>query len=156
MKGFFRSKLFLSLAAMVMALLLTVTISLASPAFAASSEQVVFSGTGSGTFGGTGTQFGFWIWCEATSTNPYQGECNGSMYFYALHITKHVVDGSITELAEGQYQIVVHSTLDNTVSCTLLNTPPPVNGPHNTVTASCTAPQGTGTSTTAVVTVTGP
>ncbi len=42
------------------------------------SEQVVFSTSGgSGTFGGKSTGFGFWIWCEGQSSNPYQGECNG-------------------------------------------------------------------------------
>ena len=48
MKGFFRSKLFLSLAAMVMVLLLAGAISLTSRAHAASasSEQVVSSGAG--------------------------------------------------------------------------------------------------------------
>src|SRR5712692_9503772 len=76
-----------------------------------SSEQVVFSKTGAfGNFGGTNTPFGFWIWCEASSANPYQGQCNGSMYFYALGIPSHVVDGSITELADGIYQINVLSS----------------------------------------------
>src|SRR5215470_1469231 len=51
------------------------------------SEQIVFSGTGSFS---TVTPFGFWIWCEGDSGNPYQGECNGAMYFYGLGITKHV------------------------------------------------------------------
>jgi hypothetical protein len=80
------------------------------------------------------------------------------MYFYAFGIVKHVVDGTITEPADGQYSITVLSTLDNTVNCTLVNGPPipPVSGPHNTVTATCTAPAGSGTSGNAVVAVTGP
>jgi hypothetical protein len=161
MKGLFRSKLFLSLAALVMVLLLTVTISQISRAHAASSshsEQVIFSGTGFGTFGGTATPFGFWIWCEADSGNSYVGQCNGAMYFYALGIVKHVVDGSITELADGVYSINVLSSADTTVNCTLVNGAPPVKGPNNTVTATCTAPAtaGVGTSGSAVVNVTGP
>jgi hypothetical protein len=136
-------------------LLLSVMTVLAAPAFAAS-EQVVFSGTGSGTFGGTATPVGFWIWCQATNPNPpYVGNCNGAMTFNALSTTKHVMEGSITEIAEGQYQIVVLSS-DGTVNCTLVNSPPPVSGPHNTVTISCSAPSGSGTSTSAVVNVTGP
>lgn len=148
----------LVVATLALTLLLTLTVSLASPAFAASSEQVVFSGTGFGSFQNTPTPFGFWIWCEATPTNPYQGQCSGAMYFYALGNIKHVVDGNITELAEGQYSITVLSTLDNTVNCTLVNGPPvpPVSGPHNTVTATCTAPAGMGTSDNAVIAVTGP
>jgi hypothetical protein len=145
-------------APLALMLLLAVTVLPASTAFAASSEQVVFSGTGLGTFNNTPTPFGFWIWCEGSSSNPYQGQCSGSMYFYALGITKHVVDGSITELAEGQYSITVVSARDNTIDCTLVNGPPipPVRGPANTVTATCNPPAGTGTSVNAVVTVTGP
>ena len=138
-------------------LLLSVTTVLTAPAFAAS-EQVVFSGTGSGTFQNTSTPVGFWIWCQATNTNPnapYVGNCNGAMYFYALNTVKHVMEGSINEVGEGQYQIVVLSS-DKTVNCTLENSPPPVSGPHNTVTVSCSAPSGSGTSTSAVVNVTGP
>ncbi len=146
----------LIVATLALTLLLTVTVSLASPAFAASSEQVVFSGTGFGSFQNTPTPFGFWIWCEGDSSNPYHGQCSGAMYFYALGIVKHVVDGNITELPEGNYSITVLSTLDNTVNCTLVNALPIRSGPDNTVTATCTAPAGTGTSFNAVVTVTGP
>jgi hypothetical protein len=71
---------------------------------------------------------------------------------------KGVVDGNITERASGQYSITVLSTLEHTVNYTLVNGPPLplVSGPHNTVTATCTAPAGTGTSNKAVVTVIGP
>jgi hypothetical protein len=123
---------------------------------AKNSEQIVFSGTGS--FPGV-TPFGFWIWCEGDSGNPYQGECNGAMYFYALGITKHVA-GMVTETGEDTYQMNVVSTLDDSVACTLTNSAPIAHGPHNTVTADCTAPMAvvgiTGTSTNAVVNVTGP
>jgi len=125
------------------------------------SEQVVFSTSGgSGTFGGKSTGFGFWIWCESQdSGNPYHGECNGAMYFYALGITKHVA-GMVNEIAEGVYQMSVVSTVDDSVACTLTNSPPVVHGPHNTVTATCTAPSAvdsiTGASTNAVIAVTGP
>jgi hypothetical protein len=118
-----------------------------------SSEQVVFSGTGFGTFGG-GSPVGFWIWCEADSQNPYAGECNGAMYFYALGITKHV-DGEITEPSDGHYVMTVESR-DGSVSCTLANPELAVQGPRNTVNVTCTNPAGAGSSTNAVVNVTGP
>jgi hypothetical protein len=146
-------------ATLALTLLLIVTVSPALRAQATNSEQVVFSGTGMGTFGGKDTAFGFWIWCEADSTNPYKGQCNGAMYFYALGITRHVVDGLITEPVEGQYIISVISTRDSTVSCTLENRPPsipPVRGPHNTVAVECGTPVGNGATDTAVINVTGP
>jgi hypothetical protein len=116
------------------------------------SEQVVFSGTGFGSFG----PVGFWIWCEADSNNPYQGECNGSMYFYALGLTKHVEDVvPISEPEEHMYVMDVASS-DGSIACTLTNEPPIVHGPHNTVDISCTSPSGSGQSTTAVVHATGP
>jgi hypothetical protein len=116
------------------------------------SEQLVFSGT---TNNGL---IGFWIWCEVDSNNPYADECNGSMYFYNLGLTKHVedVEDGITEGADDTYQIMVHSTKDDSVACTLQNTAEPVKGPNNTVTVTCTSPSTSGTSSTAVVTVTGP
>jgi len=114
-----------------------------------SSEQVVFSGvTSSGTIG-------FWIWCEAESENPYAGECNGAMYFYDLGITKHV-EGEVTEPSEGIYRMDVSSTVDSSVQCTLMNQAEAQRGPTNTVSVTCTAPSRSGTSTSAVVNVTGP
>jgi hypothetical protein len=120
------------------------------------SEQVVFSKTGA--FSNTLGPFGLWIWCEADSPNPYQGECNGSMYFYAFGVPKHVIDGSITELAEGQYAIHVVSAADNgaSIDCTLTNRLPRMSGPNNTIDVVCTHPAGTATAEGAVVNVTGP
>jgi hypothetical protein len=121
------------------------------------SEQVVFSGvaTQGSTFANQ-SPAGFWIWCEAESENPYAGECNGSMYFYALKITKHV-EGEVIETAEGIYQMTVSSTQDTSiVNCVLSNTAEAEHGPHNTVQVSCSTPVGSATSTNAVVNVTGP
>ena len=120
------------------------------------SEQVVFSGLVADTTSGP---VGFWIWCEADSDNSYAGECNGAMYFYGLHITKHVIDVDgmpPSEGAEGVYTLSVEST-DKQVSCTLSNTTAPVHGPHNTVMLSCTSPAVLqGSTNSAVVNVTGP
>jgi hypothetical protein len=122
---------------------------------AASSEQVVFSKTGGfGTFNSTPTPFGFWIWCEADSANPYQSVCNGSMYFYALGVPEGVT-GHISELAEGKYQMTVNSA-DNTIACTLINELPVRSGANNTIDVACTSPSGSGTAGGAVVQVTGP
>jgi hypothetical protein len=142
----------LTIGALVLALLFAVTISFAltSRAHAASSEQVVFSGVT------TNNQVGFWIWCEADSSNPYVGECNGSMHFFALHITKHVEDTApIQEPQDGQYLITVGSS-DGSVSCTLENVLPRTSGPTNTVNITCTTPSLSAVSTNAVVNVTGP
>jgi len=115
-------------------------------------EQIVFSGTGSGSFG----PVGFWIWCEDDEAqNPYHGECNGSMYFYALRIVKHVT-GTVVETAEGRYTMTVSSgSAPADVSCALNNTTL-VRGPNNTVQVVCSSPSGSGISTNAVVNATGP
>jgi hypothetical protein len=128
---------------------------MAVPAAAANnSEQVVFSKTGA--FSETLGPFGFWIWCEADSGNPYQGECNGSMYFYAFGTPRHVMDGSISEGPDGIYTIHVVSA-DGFIDCTLTNTAPAVHGPNNTVSVTCSAPVvGSATAAGSVVNVTGP
>ncbi len=146
----------LTIGALVLALLFAVTISFAltSRAHAANnSEQVVFSGLAQSAQ----TPVGFWIWCEADSSNPYFGECNGSMYFYALGIVKHV-DGEVTEGPDGIYHQAVEAR-DGSFSCTLVNaSTPPTHGPTNTVNVNCTVGliSITAQSTTAVVNVTGP
>ncbi len=143
-------------------------LAIASVAAAANnSEQVVFSGTGSGTFSLNGgdptlTPFGFWIWCESDSGNRYVGECHGAMYFYALGVTRSVEDageGAIVENGEGQYSIsVVDKKGQGLIFCTLTNTTDD-HGPTNPITIDCTAPGaiiGTGTAPNSVVNVTGP
>jgi hypothetical protein len=131
-------------------------LAMSQPAMAQSSTQVVFSGTGTGTFNSTSTPFGFWIWCEGTSSNPYAGICNGAMYFYHLGITRPV-SGTVKNNGDSLFTMTVHSPGKTpTVNCTLSNPKAPVSGPHNTVDVNCTAPSGGGTSTSSVVVVTGP
>jgi len=138
---------------MFLAIVAGVCAFVASSASASGPTQIVFSKTGA--FSPSLGPFGFWIWCEGESTNPYHGQCNGAMYFYSLiAATKHVA-GGVTELSEGVYQMTVASTLDDSVSCTLTNAAAPKGGPNNTVNVSCTVPAGSGSSTTAVVNVTG-
>ena len=137
----------------------------ARTARAAASQQVIFSGTGVFTDDSLSkpiTPFGFWIWCEGESANPYEGACNGAMYFYALGITKGVF-GSAT--GSGQVFTLTVRSADNVVKCQLTNHTPVLSGPANMVTANCTAPaqvvdttdsDTAGLSTNAVVKVTGP
>lgn len=121
----------------------------ATAAQAAGSEQVVFSGTGFGSSG----PFGFWVWCEADSSNPYAGFCNGAMYFYALHLTQHV-SGTISEgQTEDMYTMAVQSR-DGSIMCWLTNSVPVMSGPNNTVWATCSNPASAGMSASAVVNVT--
>ncbi len=132
---------------------------------AAASQQVIFSGTGVFTDDAAArpiTPFGFWIWCEGASANPYRGECNGAMYFYAFGITKGVF-GSVSGSGQ-QFTMSVHSS-DGVIACTLKNGPTVVSGPANMVTATCTSPSQvvdttdndtSGLSTNAVVNITGP
>jgi hypothetical protein len=118
---------------------------------ASNSEQVIFSKTGA--FSPSLGPLGFWVWCEADSENPYQGECSGSVYLYAFGTPRHV---EITELAEGIYQMAVTSR-DGFIDCTLTNTAEAVSGPHNTVRVDCTRPTvGTAFADGSVVNVTGP
>ncbi len=132
------------------------------------SKQVIFANTDNPNEGSstTGTfnyasnppkdkNFGFWVWCEGESTNPYQGECNGAMYFYGRAITKGVT-GMVVEQSENIYQMTV-SSKDGKVACTLTNQSPTITqGLTNSVKAVCSAPAGTGTSPNTVVKVTGP
>jgi hypothetical protein len=119
-----------------------------------SSEQIVFSGTGSGTFSYTNSAVGFWIWCQNSNPAgaPYSGACQGAMYFYELGITTHVF-GEVSELSPWNYEMDV--TNGSNVSCALRNTTE-VKGPHNTVTIWCSSPSGSGSSSSAVVNATGP
>jgi hypothetical protein len=121
------------------------------------SEQVVFSGVAAiGSTFPSGSPVGFWIWCEAESDNPYDEECNGSMYFYALGITRHV-EGEITEPSDGIYEMTVSSTRDDAIlHCVLRNGDEAVSGPHNVVDVTCDTPSGHAQSQNAVVVVTGP
>ena len=121
----------------------------------ANSEQMVFSGVAAaGSTFEQRTPAGFWIWCESDSTNPYVGECQGAMYFYALGLTKHV-EGEITEIGSDRYSMDV-SSADGSIVCTLANPAAPKHGPHNEVDVSCSTPAGEATSFNAVVNVTGP
>ncbi len=119
-----------------------------------SGGQLVFSSAGGfGTFAHTPTPFGFWIWCQSqSSTNAYGNDCAGSMYFYALNPSTEQVAGSVTGSGSSGYTLTVSNTTGSfPIACTLTNTPPPTNGPTNTVTLDCSDPGGSGVVTNAVV-----
>jgi hypothetical protein len=125
------------------------------------SEQVIFSGNGTFDEGSAlaGSPFGFWIWCQPEGNGPYVSECKGAIYIYALHLTKHVEDAEepgIIEPSDGIYVMTVASK-DGSISAELTNAEEAVSGPNNTVNVTFTNPGvGSGTSTSAVVNVTGP
>jgi hypothetical protein len=153
--GSFRLKLRVSLAA---------TAALASMALAAggglpaqasnsSSGQLVVSTTGGfGTFSNTPTPFGYWIWCQSTSTNAYGVDCSGSAYFYALSPKTEQVAGTVTGSGSSGYTIDFWNTTGSfAMACELNNVAPPTNGPTNTVYITCSSPSGSGVSTNSIV-----
>ena len=127
------------------------------------SEQIIFSGVGFGNIGGVNTPFGFWLWCQNESSgNGLYGRdlaCAGAVYIYELGLTKGVLgfgdNGGVVENPDDTYTMHVHSA-DFVIDARFTNaSPDPEHGPSNTVTAVFTAPPGGGTSTNAVVHVTG-
>lgn len=114
----------------------------AGPAGAGGSEQVVFSIAPQSV--GTVGPMGFWIWCEAESSNPYVGACNGSIYLYESTPVEHVGPG-IATIAEtspdsGIYTITVKT---NDISCTLTNETPGAHGSHQNIDVVCGSLTGT-------------
>ncbi len=143
---------------MLFAVLAAVTL-VAAPA--ASSQgggatQLVLSGQLTpGVTTGTLGPFGIWVWCEGPdASNPYAGECAGSMYFYDLGLTKFVEDEegtlSLTSTSFSVELVSPDGSIDCTVSGSTAN-----KGPSNTITVSCSAPTGrSGTLSNVVVRIT--
>src|SRR5437899_11259231 len=103
------------------ALAAVITATMITPqTFAANNqEQIIFSGAATGSFG-TPSVAGlayFWIWCKNTAGpngHTYSTDCEGSMSFPALGITKGVNgENGIKEPSEGTYVIYVQSRKDN-------------------------------------------
>ncbi len=118
---------------------------------ARSSEQVVFSIAPA--FSESLGPFGFWIWCEAESTNPYVGECAGTIYFYGTTAVEQVADhASITEGPTGIYTISINTS---DISCTLKNETSSPHGSGQKIDVSCTSPFNGSATVTGVVNVTG-
>jgi hypothetical protein len=117
-------------------------------------QQLIFqdrAGTGSGSFNGQTTPFGFWIWCQPVSSNAYGTECVGSLYFYHLGITTGV-DGQVNYFSQSGNNLaftVTVSAVHNTAvsSCVFSFSGTVGEGASNRVSLICTKPAGTGTDT---------
>jgi hypothetical protein len=116
-------------------------------------QQLIFqdrAGTGSGTFDGKTTPFGFWIWCQPVSSNAYGNDCAGAVYFYHLGITVGV-DGHVASFTQSGSALAFTVTVSSVPNAskisncifTFLGTPS--QGASNTVTLSCNTPSGGGT-----------
>jgi hypothetical protein len=118
--------------------------------------QLVVSGQiPPGATTGTLGPFGIWVWCEdPNASNPYAGECAGSMYFYDLGLTKFVEDEegtlSLTSTSFSVELVSRDGSIDCLVSGTTAN-----KGPSNTISVDCSAPAGrSGTLSNVVVRIT--
>jgi hypothetical protein len=104
-------------------------------------RQVIFSSTNSAGSGGPLTPFGFWIWCFATGSVPYTGECTGFMYFYGTKDSP--VDNSAAP-SIGTTSATIHvQATDGSFQCDLTG---PI-GKGVTVTVTCNSGPRTGTDT---------
>ncbi len=133
-------------------------LALAPGAQASGAQQIVFSAqnppsTGSFTSGSVTTPFGFWIWCEGASTNPYTGRCGGAMYFYGLAIVRGVQDFAAPTFGTSAVTLHVQSG-DGAVHCDLTGPLSPSSGPTNTISVTCMKPSGSGTASNAEVQIT--
>jgi hypothetical protein len=116
------------------------------PAGAQGHEQVVFSGEAEGS----GGEIEFWIWCAVDESGAYD-DCSGAVRFPDMHLARHV-EGEVSEVGDDAYRMDVESTRDDSVVCSLTNSPPITHGHTNTVDVSCSTPSLTATTTEAVVT----
>ncbi len=140
--------------AIILALTVTTPGTAAAPQAA---EQVIFSGSGINNFG---APFQFWIWCAAEGHGPYaeQTLCHGAVAVPVQRVNVGV-HGFVVEEADETYTMYVESNHAGDLSAVLHNVDPePVHGPNNTVEFTVTTPARTffGSSTSAVVNVTGP
>lgn len=142
----------------LLAVLAAVTLAVAPGASSqgGGARQLVVSGQiPPGATTGTLGPFGIWVWCEdPDASNPYAGECAGSMYFYDLGLTKFVEDEegtlSLTSTSFSVELVSPDDSIDCTVSGTTAN-----RGPSNTISVSCSAPAGrSGTLSNVVVRIT--
>ncbi len=115
-------------------------------------QQLIFqdrAGTGSGSFNGTTTPFGFWIWCQPVSSNAYGTDCAGALYFYHLGIDVGV-DGAVTYFSQSgntlAFTVSVSSVPNTSISnCVFSFSGTVGEGASNAVSLTCGKPTGTGT-----------
>jgi hypothetical protein len=124
----------------------------AAAATASPPPQIVFSKTGA--FSSSWGPYGFWIWCTppGSTYGGSAGDCDGSMYFYAVPALPsggsptEKVEGTVAEVAGAYTMTVWNTTGPFSIACTLTGPAVPTHGPTNNIVVSCTAP-GTGTDT---------
>lgn len=145
--------------AKVFVLVATASVALAFAPTAGSqgASQLIISGqVPPGETSGTLDGFGIWVWCEdPAASNPYAGECAGSMYFYNIGLTKFVEDEEDTlVLTDSTFSVELVSR-DGTIDCIVSGSLPAAKGPNNTINVDCSAPTGrSGTLSKVVVRVT--
>lgn len=153
MKDLRNPKNHLIIATLPIALLLLVVGLLVSPSpvYAAQSHQLVLSCSSAGIAGqktnpclgfsssGVSNIFGFWIWCETSSSNPYNGQCGGALY-YANVATGAYVAVHVEDSAPATPGSVTVTTSDGKITCTLVPPLTSTSGPTNTIGASCSGP----------------
>ena len=155
-----RGRKVFSLVAIAVITLAFTTVPAGRSAFAAPSEQVIFSGTGltnDGQF-----EVGFWIWCQPDGNSPiYNGACRGSVRIAGQGPASGVA-GFIVENPDGTYVARVFANNSKTVliGAAFHNVDPtPASGPNNLVQFGILTTDlinRTGVSHDAVVNVTGP
>ncbi len=134
-----------------------------------SKNQIMFEGVGSGTFNSRQMQFDFSVRC-------YGDNCVGALAFAKPGKSAvNYVSGTVIQLQPNMYMMSLSvppspttappslsappspptapPSSAGTVSCSLVNTPPVTDGETNTVTMSCSAPAGSGSSQNAMVLV---
>jgi hypothetical protein len=135
------------------ALFATVLLLITTAAQAQLNQQLIFqdrAGTGSGSFDGKTTPFGFWIWCQPVSNNAYGNSCAGAVYFYHLGITAGV-GGHVASFQQSGDTLAFTVTVSSAPNaskisnCIFSFSGTPSEGASNTVTLTCDKPAGTGT-----------
>ncbi len=117
--------------------------------------QILFEGTGSGTFNSQEMPFGFSVRC-------YGANCVGAVALGSSSSVSYVT-GTVVQVQQDTYMLSVSSSkvpsgtlppsTSPNVACSLVNAAPITSGGTNTVTMTCSSPAGSGAATDAIVDV---
>ncbi len=115
----------------------------------APTSQLVFEGSGSGTFNAQVMQFGF-------SARCYGANCVGALVLGGQNAA-YPVTGTVSQVQQDTYMMAMSTSQITSnaphISCSLVNSPPLTQGDTNTVTMTCSSPAGSGVSHQALVEV---
>ena len=135
-----------SVAVLLFAFVVLATIAFAGPT-SGPTTQVMFEGSGSGTFNAQTMQFGF-------SARCYGANCVGALVLGGQNAAYYVT-GTVSQVQQDTYMMSLSTPQITSkaqhVSCSLVNTPPVTTGDTNTVTMTCSSPAGSGVSHQALV-----